>query len=191
LLALMELQASRLRARTSGSGEPVLLLDQNRALWDGLLIQRGLLALERAEKLREERGPYTLQAGIAACHARARSAEQTDWQQIVLLYEALAEGLDSPVVRLNHAVAVGMAFGPERALPLVDALVSEPSLLQYYLLPSARADLLFKLSRYEEAHDELQKALSLAQNARDRAVLSRRIEACRALLGTGTPRARP
>src|SRR4029077_19392216 len=147
LVALMEIQASRSRARVGPSGEPILLFDQNRAQWDQLLIRRGLAALDRAEKLRGESGPYTLQAATAACHARARTPEETDWARIVALYEALAKVSPSPVVELNRAVAVGMAFGPAAGLELVDALASEPALAGYHLLPSVRGDLLEKLDR--------------------------------------------
>jgi RNA polymerase sigma factor (sigma-70 family) len=178
LVALMELQASRTRARTGPSGEPVLLPAQNRALWDQLLIRRGLQALDLAEQLREERGPYTLEAGIAACHARARSADETDWSYIVELYEALVAMLGSPVVRLNHAVAVAMASGPSTALPLVDALAHEPQLAQYHWLPSVRADLLFRLARFEEALAEWSKAFALSQNVRERELLNARIAEC-------------
>jgi RNA polymerase sigma factor (sigma-70 family) len=178
LLALMELQASRARARTGPGGEPVLLNDQNRALWDGVLIRRGLDALERAEALSPLRGPYTLQAAIAACHARAHTPEQTDWVRIAALYEALARAAPSPVVELNRAVAVCMAFGPAAALPLVDALRDEPKLSGYHLLPAVRADLLLKLERRAEAKAELERAASLTQNERERKLLLERAAAC-------------
>jgi len=171
LVALMEIQASRSRARTGPSGEPVLLLDQNRALWDQVLVRRGLAALERAEALGGAGGPYALQAAIAACHARARTADETDWPRIAALYEALARRVPSPVVELNRAVAVGMAFGPAAALPLVDALASEPSLQGYHLLPSVRGDLLAKLGRFDEARAECERAASLTRNARERELL--------------------
>ena len=171
LVALMELQASRSRARTSPSGEPVLLLDQDRARWDWMLVGRGLAALDRALESGGALGPYTLQAAIAACHARARVAADTDWEQIVALYDALAQVAPSPVVELNRAVAVGMAFGPEPALRLVDELVDEPSLSGYHLLPTVRGDLLERLGRADEARAEFQRAAALAQNARERAVL--------------------
>jgi RNA polymerase sigma factor (sigma-70 family) len=174
LVALMEIQASRLRARVGPTGEPVLLLDQDRARWDRLLIRRGLAALARAERLGETLGPYALQAAIAACHAQARTADETDWVRIVALYDALAEVMSSPVVELNRAVAVAMAFGPEAGLALVDALTSEPALKGYHLLPSVRGDLLAKLGRREEARAEFRRAASLTRNARERAVLLRR-----------------
>ncbi|MBD0281358.1 MAG: RNA polymerase sigma factor [Thermoleophilaceae bacterium] len=178
LLALMELQASRLRARTGPAGEPVLLLDQDRSRWDWLLVRRGLAALERAESTGRAIGPYTLQAAIAACHARARVAEDTDWARIVALYDALAQVAPSPVVELNRAVAVGMAFGPDAALELVDALDLEPALRGYHLLPTVRGDLLAKLGRTDEARAEFERAASLTQNSRERAVLLERIAAC-------------
>jgi len=171
LVALMEIQASRSRARIGPSGEPILLLDQDRARWDQLLIRRGLLALQRAEELGGAPGPYVLQAAIAACHARARTPEQTDWGRIAALYAALARVAPSPVVELNRAVAVGMASGPAAGLELVDALVSEPSLKSYHLLPSVRGDLLAKLGRFGEAREELQRAASLTRNARERQLL--------------------
>ena len=171
LVALMEIQASRSRARTGPSGEPVLLHDQNRALWDQVLVRRGLAALERAEALGGAGGPYALQAAIAACHARARTADETDWPRIAALYEALARRVPSPVVELNRAVAVGMAFGPAAALPLVDALASEPSLQGYHLLPSVRGDLLAKLGRFDAARAECERAASLTRNARERELL--------------------
>jgi RNA polymerase sigma factor (sigma-70 family) len=178
LVALMEIQASRSRARVGPSGEPILLFDQNRAHWDQLLIRRGLTALDRAEKLGGARGPYTLQAAIAACHARARTPEETDWPRIAALYEALARLTPSPVVDLNRAVAVAMAFGPAAGLELVDALTSEPSLRAYHLLPSVRGDLLKKLGRCEEARAEFERAASLTRNARERELLLNRARAC-------------
>jgi len=171
LVALMEIQASRSRARTGPSGEPILLLDQDRSRWDQLLVRRGLQALQRAEELGGVPGPYVLQAAIAACHARARTPDQTDWARIAALYAALAQVTPSPVVELNRAVAVGMASGPAAGLDLVDALVSEPSLRSYHLLPSVRGDLLAKLGRFGEARVELQRAASLTRNARERQLL--------------------
>jgi len=185
LVALMEIQASRLQARIGPSGEPVLLLDQDRARWDGLLIRRGLAALERSEALGGLIGPYALQAAIAGCHARATTAAQTDWSRIVALYDALAEVSPSPVVELNRAVAVGMAFGPAAALELVDALGSEPSLSAYYLLPAARGDLLRKLARFDEARTEFERAASLTENARERDLLRRRAAECAAAKAAG------
>ena len=173
LVALMEIQASRFKARTGPSGEPILLLDQNRARWDQLLIRRGLSALQRAESL-DPPGPYTLQAAIAACHARARRAEDTDWHRIVALYGALASIMPSPVVELNRAVAVAMASGPAAGLALVDQLAGEPSLKHYHLLPAVRGDLLAKLGRHEEARAEFERAASLTQNAREQALLRQR-----------------
>jgi RNA polymerase sigma factor (sigma-70 family) len=178
LVALMELQASRTRARTGPTGEPVLLLDQDRSRWDWLLVGRGLAALERARSTGGALGPYTLQAAIAACHARARVAEDTDWEQIVALYDGLAALMASPIVELNRAVAVGMAFGPEAGLELVDVLTSEPALRGYHLLPTVRGDLLAKLGRDDEARVEFDRAASLTQNARERAVLLERMAAC-------------
>jgi RNA polymerase sigma factor (sigma-70 family) len=177
LVSLMEIQASRLRARTGPSGEPVLLLDQDRARWDQLLIHRGLAALQRAEELGGASGPYALQAAIAACHARARTPEETDWVRIAALYEALVRLVPSPVVELNRAVAVSMAFGPAAGLELVDALTSEPSLDGYHLLPSVRGDLLSKLGRAEEARAEFERAASLTRNARERELLLERARA--------------
>jgi predicted RNA polymerase sigma factor len=171
LVALMEIQASRAAARTGPSGEPILLFDQNRGLWDQLLIHRGLAALKRAENLGESLGPYALQAAIAACHARARTPEETDWIRITTLYDALAEVVPSPVVELNRAVAHGMAFGPAAGLQLVDELLAEPSLEGYHLLPSARGDLLAKLGRLDEARAEFERAASLTRNARERDLL--------------------
>src|SRR5467141_797261 len=178
LVALMEIQASRLGARVGPSGEPVLLLDQNRARWDHLLIRRGLKALERAERLGGALGPYALQAAIAACHARELTPEETDWPRIAALYEALARLAPSPVVELNRAVAVGMAFGPAAGLELVDALTSEPSLENYHLLPSVRGDLLKKLGRMDEARAEFERAASLTRNTRERELLIDRARAC-------------
>ncbi|MEP6995102.1 MAG: RNA polymerase sigma factor [Acidobacteriota bacterium] len=171
LVALMEIQASRFRSRTGPSGEPILLLDQSRARWDRLLIRRGLAALERAEALGLPQRPYVLQAEIAACHARARTAGETDWARIAALYEALGRVAPSPVVELNRAVAVSMAFGPAAGLELVDALTSEKSLERYHLLPSVRGDLLSKLGRFEEARAEFERAASLTKNARERELL--------------------
>src|SRR5688572_27517870 len=182
LVALMEIQASRFGARTGASGEPVLLLDQNRARWDQLLIRRGLTALRRAEAqasaLGQPLGPYTLQAAIAACHARARTADATDWPRIVELYEALAQVAPSPIVALNRAVALAFALGPAAGLDLVDALTSEPSLKSYHLLPGVCGDLLNKLGRHEEARGEFERAASLTQNARERALLLARAADC-------------
>ena len=174
LVALMEIQASRSRARVGPSGEPVLLLDQDRGRWDQLLIRRGFAALERADKLGGGLGPYALQAAIAACHARARTPEETDWERIAALYDALAQLAPSPVVELNRAVAFAMAFGPAAGLELVDELTSEPSLEGYYLLPSVRGDLLAKLGRFDEAHTEFERAASLTRNARERRLLLER-----------------
>ena len=171
LVALMEIQASRLRARVGTSGEPILLLEQDRGRWDQLLIRRGLTALARAESLSSSHGSYTLQAEIAACHARARTAEETDWIRIAELYRDLARLTPSPIVELNRAVAVGMAFGPKAGLELVDALRSEPSLKSYHLLPSVRADLLKKMGRVDEARAEFERAASLTRNARERELL--------------------
>jgi RNA polymerase sigma-70 factor, ECF subfamily len=174
----MEIQASRSRARAGPAGEPILLLDQDRARWDYVLIGRGLAALERAEKLGGALGPYALQAAIAACHARARTPEQTDWPRIAALYDALAQLTPSPVVELNRAVALAMAFGPAAGLEIVDELTSEPSLESYHLLPSVRGDLLAKLGRFEEAHREFERAASLTRNARVRTLLLDRAAAC-------------
>jgi RNA polymerase sigma-70 factor (ECF subfamily) len=178
LVALMEIQASRSAARIGPSGAPVLLLDQDRARWDQLLIRRGLAALERAEELGGAAGSYALQAAIAACHARARTPEETDWARIAALYDALAELGPSPVVELNRAVAVAMAFGPAAGLELVDALRSEPALKAYHLLPSVRGDLLVKLGRFGEARREFERAASLTRNARERELLFDRMAAC-------------
>jgi RNA polymerase sigma factor (sigma-70 family) len=174
LVALMEIQQSRAKARLGPGGEPILLLEQDRRRWDPLLIRRGLAALERAESLRTPRGPYTLQAGIAACHARAVTGDQTDWTKIAALYEALLHVEPSPVVALNRAVAVAMAFGPAAGLALVDELRDEPALEDYHLLPSVRGDLLRRLGRVDEARAELERAAGLAKNARERELLLER-----------------
>ena len=174
LVALMEIQASRFGARTGPSGEPILLLDQNRARWDRLMIRRGLAALERGEALGKRKGPYLLQAAIAACHARARKADDTDWARIASYYSELAQVMPSPVVELNRAVAVGMAEGPAAGLALVDALIAEPSLKNYHLLPSVRGDLLFKLGRLDEARAEFERAAALTRNERERKLLLER-----------------
>jgi len=178
LVALMEIQASRARARVGPGGEPVLLADQNRAKWDQLLIRRGLAALERAETLGGAQGPYALQAAIAACHARARAAEETDWPRIANLYAELGRLMPSPVVELNRSVAVAMAFGPAAGLEIVDRLTSEPSLANYHLLPSVRGDFLKKLGRMEEAKAEFERAAALAQNERERKLLMDRAQEC-------------
>jgi RNA polymerase sigma factor (sigma-70 family) len=178
LVALMEIQASRAAARTGPGGAPILLLDQNRGRWDQLLIRRGLAALARAEAFGGARGPYALQAAIAACHARARTAAETDWPRITALYAALAEVTPSPIVELNRAVAVAMAFGPAAGLELVDALVSEPALAGYHLLQSVRGDLLFKLGRLGEARAEFERAAAVTRNARERELLLERAAAC-------------
>jgi RNA polymerase sigma-70 factor (ECF subfamily) len=182
LVALMEIQASRTGARVDAEGEPILLLAQNRARWNQLMIRRGLAALEHARALGGAFGPYTLQAAIAACHARAPTALDTDWAQIVALYDALAQIAPSPVIDLNRAVAVSMAFGPAAALELVEALSSEPRLKNYALLPSVRGDLLERLGRFDEARAEFSRAAGLTQNARDRKLLMGRAAAC----GSGT-----
>lgn len=174
LTALMELQASRMRARVDANGEPVLLLDQDRGAWNFLLIARGLAALERAERLAPNRGPYALQAAIAACHARATVPEATDWRRIAALYDNLAAIVPTPVVQLNRAVAAGMAFGPQAGLAIADDLRDEPALRTYHLLPSVRGDLLQKLGRTEEARAEFERAAQLAHNSRDRALLLER-----------------
>jgi RNA polymerase sigma factor (sigma-70 family) len=174
LVALMELQASRSRARVGPSGEPILLNDQDRSRWDYVLVTRGLVALERTMSLKAPLGPYALQAAIAACHARARAPEDTDWKQIVALYDALAQVMPSPVVELNRAVAVSMAFGPEAGLELVDALADEPSLRDYHLLPTVRGDLLAKLGRGHEARHEFNHAAALATNVHERKLLRER-----------------
>ena len=178
LVALMEIQASRAGARVGPKGEPVLLLDQNRSRWDQLLIRRGLAALERAEALNGALGPYALQAAIAVCHARAHTPEETDWARIAALYDALAQLAPSPVVELNRAVALAMAFGPAAGLELVDTLMSEPSLKSYHLLPSVRGDLLAKLGRFDEARAEFERAAALTRNTRERDLLLGRARAC-------------
>jgi RNA polymerase sigma factor (sigma-70 family) len=178
LVALMEIQASRLHARVGPTGEPVLLLDQNRARWDHLMIRRGLKALQRAEASGGALGPYALQAAIAACHGRARTAEETDWVRIAALYDALVELVPTPVVALNRAVAAGMAFGPAEGLALTDDLVEEPSLKRYHLLPSVRGDLLFKLGRLSEARAEFERAAALTRNERERKLLLERASRC-------------
>jgi RNA polymerase sigma factor (sigma-70 family) len=178
LVALMEIQASRSRARLGPAGEPVLLLDQNRAQWDRLLIRRGLVALDRAERMGGAQGVYALQAAIAACHARARTADETDWKGIAALYVSLAALTPSPVVELNRAVAFGMAYGPQSGLDVVDTLVEEPTLRNYHLLPSVRGDLLKKLGRLGEARQEFERAAALTRNARERTLLLARATAC-------------
>jgi len=179
LVALMEIQASRIRSRTGANGEPVLLMEQNRTLWDRLLIHRGLMALGRGEGLGEARGPYLLQAAIAACHARAATAADTDWVYITALYDELARLMPSPVVELNRAVAVAMAYGPAAGLELADQLAAQGSLASYHLLPSVRGDLLAKLGRYEEARGEFERAATLTRNARESRLLLDRAAACR------------
>jgi predicted RNA polymerase sigma factor len=174
----MEIQASRSKARVDANGEPILLLDQDRSRWDQLLIHRGLDALARAENLGGAAGTYALQAAIAACHARARSGDETDWSRIVSLYEALGRSNPSPIIELNRAVAVAMASGPAAGLALVDELVAEPSLKSYHLLPSVRGDFLFKLGRLDEARLEFERAAGLTQNARERKLLRDRALAC-------------
>jgi len=178
LVALMEIQASRSRARLGPAGEPVLLLEQNRAQWDRLLIRRGLVALERAERLGGAQGVYALQAAIAACHARAHAADETDWKRIAALYVSLAALTPSPVVELNRAVAFGMAYGPQSGLDVVDTLIGEPALRNYHLLPSVRGDLLKKLGRLGEARQEFERAAALTRNARERTLLLARATAC-------------
>jgi RNA polymerase sigma factor (sigma-70 family) len=179
LVALMEIQASRQRARVGPNGEPIVLLEQNRGLWDQLLIQRGLTALARAQSLGAEPGRYVLQAAIAACHGRARTADATDWRRIAELYEQLARMAPSPVIELNRAVAVGMAFGPEAGLAIVDTLADEPALKDYHLLPSVRGDLLEKLGRHAEARDEFTRAAALTRNSRERDLLLTRANGMR------------
>ena len=178
LVALMEIQASRLRARLGPGGEPVLLLDQNRARWDQLLIRRGLAALERARSFGRPAGPYVLQAEIAACHARARKADETDWNEIVRFYDALLELSGSPIVALNRAVAISMAAGPEAGLAELEGLAEEPALKNYHLLPSVRGDLLFKAGRFAEAKVEFERAAAMTRNERERALLLRRAAEC-------------
>jgi predicted RNA polymerase sigma factor len=178
LVALMEIQASRMRARTGPEGEPILLMEQNRALWDRLLIHRGLLALGRGEGLAESRGPYLLQASIAACHARAATATDTDWVNITALYDELARLTPSPVIELNRAVAVAMAYGPAAGLELADRLAAEGTLRSYHLLPSVRGDLLARLGRYGEARGEFERAAGLTHNARESRLLLARAAAC-------------
>jgi RNA polymerase sigma-70 factor (ECF subfamily) len=180
LVALMEIQASRLRARVGPGGAPILLLDQDRARWDQLLIRRGLAALERAEQLSGALGPYTLQAAIAACHARARRAEDTDWTRMTALYDALAQLTPSPVIELNRGVAYAMAFGPAAGLEIVDLLRDEPALKAYHLLPSVRGDLLYKLGRFDEARREFTYAAELTRNTQEHTLLLERAAACRA-----------
>src|SRR4051812_8014381 len=177
LVALMEIQASRLRARTSPSGEPILLMDQDRGRWDQLLIRRGLAALERAERLGGANGPYALQAAIVACHARARTPSETDWRRIASLYDALAEAAPSPIIELNRAVAIGMAFGPAEGLEVIDGIAKEPALKGSHLLPAARADMLEKLGRREEARKEFQRAAKLTRNLREQELLLKRARA--------------
>jgi RNA polymerase sigma factor (sigma-70 family) len=180
LVALMEIQASRLKARVGPAGEPILLLDQDRGRWDQLLVRRGLAALQRAEQLAGALGPYALQGAIAACHARAHSGDETDWTRITALYDALTQLTHSPVVELNRAVAYAMAFGPAAGLEIVDTLASEPALASYHLLPSVRGDFLFKLGRFDEARVEFQRAASLTRNTRERALLLERAERSKA-----------
>lgn len=187
LVALMEIQASRSAARAGPSGQPILLLEQNRARWDQLLIRRGLAALQLAEDLGGAIGPYALQAAIAACHARARTAAETDWQRIAMLYGSLAQLTPSPIVELNRAVALAMAFGPAAGLELIDKIGSEPSLKMYHLLPSVRGDFLFKLGRFAEAQTEFERAASLTRNARERALLLDRARACAGTLPQAGP----
>jgi predicted RNA polymerase sigma factor len=178
LVSLMEIQASRARARTAPDGTPILLLDQDRSRWDRLLIRRGLAALERAEQLGGTQGPYALQAAIAACHARATSADETNWQRITALYSALSQLVPSPVVELNRAVAISMAFGPAAGLALVDTLREERALENYHLLPSVRGDLLSKLERYDEARSEFERAAAMTRNERERVLLLERAADC-------------
>jgi RNA polymerase sigma factor (sigma-70 family) len=179
LVALMEIQSSRLKTRVSATGEPVLLMDQNRSQWDRLLIQRGLEALERSEKLGCTLGPYALQAAISACHAQAHTSAETNWIRIAALYEALSRVTQSPIVELNRAVAISMAFGPSFGLQIVDELSAEPSLKGYHLLPSVRGDLLFKLRRFDEAHAEFERAASMTRNDRERELLLKRAAECK------------
>ena len=195
LVALMEIQASRVRARVGPAGEPILLLDQDRTRWDHVLVRRGLAALQRAQEVSNALGgalgPYALQAAIAACHARARTAAETDWQRIAALYDALAQLMPSPVVELNRAVALSMAFGPQAGLELIDALASEPSLKAYHLLPSVRGDLLTKLGRFDEARAEFKRAATLTRNVRERNLLLERARACAEPSGSGSAPAEP
>ena len=177
LVALMEIQGSRMRARTDPTGRPIPLLEQHRARWDRLLIDRGLAALDRAESFAGPHGPYVLQAGLAACHARARTAEETDWPRIVALYDALAQSAPSPIVELNRAVAVSMAYGPAAGLELVDALTTEPSLFAYHLLPAVRGEFLMKVGRFDEAASELARAASMTRNVPERNLLLERARA--------------
>ena len=183
LVALMEIQASRMRARTGPDGEPILLLDQDRSRWDHLLIRRGLAALDRALALRGEAGQYVLQGAIAACHARAHVAADTDWRMIAALYATLSERLPSPVVELNRAVAVSMAFGPDAGLALVDQLLEVSALKNYHLLPSVRGDFLKKLGRFGEAKVEFERAASLTRNVREQELLLARAAACEEAMG--------
>jgi len=178
LVALMEIQASRVRARVGPGGEPILLLDQDRTRWDHVLVRHGLAALQRAEEVGSGLGPYALQAAIAGCHARARAAAETDWKRIAALYDELAQLMPSPIVELNRAVAVAMAFGPAAGLERVEMLASEPALKGYHLLPSVRGDFLFKLGRFAEARAEFERAASLTRNARERALLLERARSC-------------
>lgn len=178
LVSLMEIQSSRFKTRVDPTGEPILLMDQNRALWDHLLIRRGLASLEKAQKLGRPLGPYALQAAISACHAQARTVTETDWARIAALYEALARIMPSPVIELNRAVSIAMAFGPAFGLQLIDELQSEPSLKDYHLLPSVRGDLLVKLGRHDEAHEEFLRASMLTRNARERDLLRKRADEC-------------
>lgn len=188
LVSLMEIQASRSAARVGRSGEPILLLDQNRGQWDQLLIHRGLAALERAEQLGGATGTYAMQAAIAACHARARTAAETDWKRIAALYDSLARLMPSPIVELNRAVAHAMAFGPAAGLELIDTVASEPSLKSYHLLPSVRGDFLFKLGRSAEARAEFERAAAMTRNARERELLLDRARACAGGLSQAGPR---
>lgn len=178
LVALMEIQSSRFRTRVNAAGEPILLMEQNRALWDQLLIRRGLTAIERARKLGRPLGPYALQAAITACHAQARSAEDTDWVRIAALYEALSRAAPSPIVELNRAVAIAMAFGPAFGLQIVDELTADPSMKEYHLLPSVRGDFLLKLGRSEEARAEFERSALLTRNERERELLLKRVAEC-------------
>jgi len=181
LVALMELQASRLHARIDANGRPVLLADQDRSRWDPLLIRRGLAALTRAEASGGALGPYALQAALAACHARAHRAEDTDWARIVALYDALAQVNPSPIVELNRAVAVGMAYGPQAGFAIVEALAADPALARYHWLPSVRGDLLAKLGRNDEARAEFERAAAMTNNARERELLLLRADAMRGM----------